>query len=794
MMPRGSASTPSENLTPRRRRSPGAPDGARTTVTTRRSHAPHAARYAQVALNRPFDRELSYTISGALSTDVHIGSIVEVPLRGQKATGVVTDILDEVDFKGKLKPLARVLTPDYVIDEELIALSRWLSDYYWCSLGEALAAISFIGLNDVHARTQTALALTAPDHWLAVSRTHGPDGKKVTEKQARVITALLARGNDPMLPPLLADDAGVSQSVLQTMIKREWLERCEEEITREDDYLMALKNPAPPPKLTAEQQPVLETILKPVRAGEYKTFVLRGVTGSGKTEVFLRAIEEGLKLGRSAIVLVPEIALTPQTVEVFRSRLRDIVGVYHSRMSLGQKYDLWKKIDAGEVRVLIGTRSAIFAPMRGLGLVVVDEEHETSYKQGDTPRYHARDVAVWRASKMNAVAILGSATPSLESLHNTKEGKYELLEMRRRVGPHASPVMKIIDMRRHLIEAEGESALGPISPPLREAIEDRLKKKEQIVLLLNRRGFANQVLCLGCETVMQCPRCDVSLTFHKMQNKLVCHWCHHTQPPPETCPKCGKPEVKALGLGTQKVEESLAEAFPNARAVRIDVDSMKGRRSFIEAWEKISKREVDIILGTQMIAKGFHLEHVTLVGVVSADFALFLPDFRSAERTFNLLTQVAGRAGRGEIAGEVIVQSYMPHHYAIDLAARLEADQFYERELHIRKMLRFPPMARLIGILASGEDVNLVRDQITRLANLLKTLGRRPSSEGIAVLGPAPAPISRLEDRHRWRVLMRGPSPGPLHTLLGEGLAAFERLHQKSKVQLTVDVDPVDLL
>lgn len=754
----------------------------------------HAFRFAQVALNRPLDHDLSYSIPGALAESVHLGSIVEVPLRGQQAQGIVTGIVDHVDFKGRIKPLTRVLTPDYAVDDELIELARWLAGYYWCSLGEALAAVSFIGLNDVHARRQVALALAAPDHWLVVSRTEGPEGKKVTAGQTRVISALLAHGNDAMPPPRLADEAGVGPGVLKTMLERGWLERCEEEVVREDDYLMYMENARPAPTLTEDQRPVLDAILQPVHAAKYQTFVLRGVTGSGKTEVFLRAIEEGLRLGRSAIVLVPEIALTPQTVHVFRGRLRDLVGVYHSRMTLGQKYDLWKKIASGEVRVLIGARSAIFAPMTNLGLVVVDEEHESSYKQADTPRYHARDVAVWRASRAYAVAILASATPSLESLHNAREGKYHLLEMRNRVGPHASPVMKVIDMRRHLVADGAEAALGPISPPLRDAIEKRLAAREQVVLLLNRRGFANQVLCLRCETTIQCPHCDVSMTYHKPQNKLVCHWCGHTQPMPKKCPKCGEPEVRALGLGTQKVEEALAGAFPHARILRVDVDSMRGRRSFIETWETISRREVDIILGTQMIAKGFHLEAVTLVGVISADFALFLPDFRSAERTFNLLTQVAGRAGRGDVPGEVIVQTFMPHHYAIDLAARLEADAFYERELHIRKMLRFPPMARLIGILASGEDAALVRDQVSRLANMMKSLARRPAFEEVTVLGPAPAPISKLEDRHRWRILMRGPSPAGLHTLLREGLAAFERVHEKNKVHIAVDVDPVDLL
>lgn len=752
-----------------------------------------SVRYAEVAINRPLDKPLSYSIPPHLSEQIHIGSLVEAPLRGGDVRGVVTDIHDRAIYKGKTKPIARVLTPDYTISRELLDLGRWISDYYWASLGETLAAVSFVGLNDVHAKMKSHLMLAQADYWLAAQRDVGPGGEKTTAGHKRVIHALLAGGNEPVTPAELRDLAGVGDGIIQLMLKRGWLARVEEPQVREDDYPKYEEPVATAPKATEAQAAAIKAMTEPLESAEFRAFLLHGVTGSGKTEVYLRTIEEALRLGRTALVLVPEISLTPQAVHVFRARLGPLAAVYHSRLTLGQKYDLWKKIVAGEVRVLIGARSAIFAPLPSLGVIVVDEEHEGSYKQGDTPRYHARDVAVLRARRAGAVAILGSATPSMESVHNAREGKYTLLRLGNRIGPHASPVMSVIDMKAHL--GQGEAGGGAmISPPLRAAIEKRLEAGEQSVLLLNRRGFANHVLCMACETTIGCPRCDVSLTFHKSIKKLVCHWCGHTQALPPVCPKCNKPEVQALGLGTQRIEEVLAEMFPKARSIRIDVDTMKGRRAFIDAWGKITRREVDIILGTQMIAKGFHLESVTLVGVVSADFALFLPDFRAAERTYHLLTQAAGRAGRGEKPGEVIVQSFMLHHYAIDLAARLAEKEFYERELHIRRMLRFPPLARLIGILASGEDQALVREQANRLSNMMKALANRPAYRDLKVLGPAPAPIGKIEDRYRWRILVRGLTPGPMHELLRQAMGEFERVHQKSKVLITVDVDPVDLL
>jgi primosomal protein N' (replication factor Y) len=757
-----------------------------------------ATRYVEVALDRPLSASLSYSAPPATFAELRVGSIVEVPLRSGLARGVVVALNDVRRYKGPIKPIGRILTPEFRLGAEAIELARWLADYYWCSLGEALATVSFLGLNDVRAKMKSFIELTRPEHWLSVSREVGPDDLKTTPGHRDVIHALLAASNAPMSPMELKDEAGVGDGVLQTMLKRRWLRRVEEPIFRDDEYPDEDGPPRPPPTLTEAQEAAVEAIVGAIDDRRYRTFLLHGVTGSGKTEVYLRAIERALRLGRTALVLAPEIALTPQTVAAFRARLGDLVGVYHSQMTLGQKFDLWKRIEAGQTRVLVGARSAVFAPLPDLGVIAVDEEHEGAYKQGETPRYHARDVAVWRAVRASAVAVLGSATPSLESFHNAREGKYSLLELPKRVGPHASPVMTVIDMKRHLVEGEagapGEGA-GLLSPTLADAIELRLERGEQSILLLNRRGFANQVLCLRCEKLIQCPHCDVTLTYHKGIDKLLCHWCGHVEPLPSVCPKCGEPEIKTLGLGTQRIEELLATRFPKARVIRVDVDSMRGRRRLLDAWQKIRRGEVDIILGTQMIAKGFHLESVTLVGVVSADFALFLPDFRSAERTHHLLTQAAGRAGRGDRPGEVIVQTYIPHHYAIDAAARLDVAGFYKRELHIRAMLRFPPLTRLIAILVASEDKVLARERAGRLANILKSLANRHNFEGLNVLGAAPAPIGRIDDKHRWRILLRGPQAGALHALLRQGMATFgERVAQSSKVQITVDVDPVDLL
>jgi primosomal protein N' (replication factor Y) len=767
--------------------------------------APGALRFARVAIGRPLEQLYTYLIPDALSRRIAVGALVQVPLRTETAAGVVIDISGAADVparvRGQIKPIGRRLSPDYILTPELIELGRWMADYYFCSLGEALASISMVGLNDVSPKTLTHLVLARPERWLGRLDADDEMGRRPTAGHQRVIRALLDGDNRPAAPAELKELAEAGDGVLKTMLDREWLHRVQEPVFRLDEESLGEAAtetiPADKIRLTARQSEVYSTLGEALRAATFQPFLLHGVTGSGKTEIYLRIIADALHIGRTAIVLAPEIALTPQIVEAFRRRLGRVVGVYHSRLSLGQKLDLFRLVQSNEVRVIIGARSALFTPLARLGVVIVDEEHETSYKQAETPRYHARDVAVIRAQRAGALIVLGSATPSIESLHNAREGKYKKLTLPERIGPHASPQMTVVDMKRHIAHAGGDQPIsGLLSPALRVAIAARLRAGEQTVLLLNRRGFANHVLCLRCEQQIQCPNCDVAMTYHKAGEKLLCHWCGERAQLPKTCPnpKCGAAEIQVLGFGTQRIEESLAEAFPRARLLRIDMDSMRRKGAHREAWRRIVNREVDIILGTQMIAKGLHLESVTLVGVISADFALFMPDFRSAERTYQLLTQVAGRAGRGNKPGEVIVQSFMPHHYAIDCAARLAEGEFYERELRLRELTRFPPFSRLAAMIVTGPDEKLVRDHAYRLAGILKRLVYGGSRQFVKILGPTPAPIARLDNQYRWRLLARSGHVRQLHEVLRQGLRDFAGDHKRSRINLTVDIDPTDLM
>jgi primosomal protein N' (replication factor Y) len=795
-------------------RAPPIPRAERRLVTARSipptSTTPTGVlRYALVAIGRPLEQPYTYLIPQALAERIVVGAVVQVPLRSETVAGVVVDIVDAADVparvRNQIKPIGRRISPDYLIDAEMIELARWMADYYFCGLGEALATISMIGLNDVSPKTLTHLALADPEAWRAAPAAADAAGRRPTSGHQRVIRALVEGNNHPTTCPDLKEAAGVGDSVLKTMMSREWLVAVQEPVFRLDEELPddpddLLADDAARITLTAKQREIQDELSAALHTAKFQAYLLHGVTGSGKTEIYLRLIAEALRIGRAAIVLVPEIALTPQIVDAFRRRLGRVVGVYHSKLSLGQKLDLYRMIESSEIRVVIGARSALFSPLARLGVVIVDEEHESSYKQSDTPRYHARDVAVLRAQRAGAVIVLGSATPSIESLHNAREGKYRRLTLPERIGPHASPQMTVVDMKRHVAHADPGpgSADQPysslLSPALHEALARRLERGEQSVLLLNRRGFANHVLCLKCESQVQCPNCDVAMTYHKTGHRMLCHWCGQRSALPTVCPKCQAEEMRVLGFGTQRIEETLAAAFPQARMLRVDVDSMRRKGAFRDAWRRIVNREIDIVLGTQMIAKGLHLEAVTLVGVVSADFALFLPDFRSSERTYQLLTQVAGRAGRGSTAGEVIVQSFMPHHYAIDCAARLAETEFYERELRLRELTRFPPFSRLAAVILSGHEEKAVREHAYALAGILKRLVYRAEHKVVKVLGPTPAPIARLDSQYRWRLLLRGAKVRPMHEVLRAGLHEFARDHKKGRVSLTVDVDPVDLM
>jgi primosomal protein N' (replication factor Y) len=529
-----------------------------------------------------------------------------------------------------------------------------------------------------------------------------------------------------------------------------------------------------------EQQQALDSIINSMSRRLHKVFLLHGVTGSGKTEVYLQSIAHALELGLSSIILVPEISLTPQTVARFKARFGDKIAVLHSRLLGSKRVSEWKRISSGEARIIIGARSAIFAPVKDLGLVVVDEEHETSYKQEDVPRYNARDVAIKRAELLNAVVILGSATPSLESFHSAKNGKFTIIELSERIDSRLLPAVDIVDMREEMTRAK---KIPIFSQKLKEWIEKDIAEKKQVILFLNRRGFSTFINCRKCGYVIKCKRCSVSLTYHFDKKKLACHHCNFTMAPPDICPECNASYMKYWGLGTEKVESEAHRLFPAAIIERMDTDATRKRGSHDKALSRFKSGEIDILIGTQMIAKGLDFPKVTLVGVISADTALNLPDFRSAERTFNLLTQVAGRAGRSDLGGRVIIQSYTPQHYSIQAAKTHDYNTFYDKEISLRKELFLPPFCHMVSLTLRGRK----EEKVFKASDNLKAiLEKANKSKKIEILGPAPSPISKMKGMYRWNIFLRSETAENITAILKETLGK----NKSSGIIITVDVDP----
>jgi primosomal protein N' (replication factor Y) len=529
--------------------------------------------------------------------------------------------------------------------------------------------------------------------------------------------------------------------------------------------------------------------------------LLHGVTGSGKTLVYLELLRRVvLEEGKSAIVLVPEIALTPQTVDRFRAVFGDQIAVLHSALSDGERYDAWLALRRGEKRIAVGARSAIFAPVRDLGAIVVDEEHESSYKQGETPRYHAREVAIVRARAEGAVVVLGSATPSLESWTNARSGKYELLTLPERAGVAKLPRVAVVDLRADRVKAppsdvpDADAAFAmAVSAPLAQALRERLDRKEQSILLLNRRGYAAFVQCGTCGDVATCPNCSISLTYHRTPERLVCHYCQHAEALHVKCPRCGAARLRQRGLGTQQVERMLAERFPTARIARMDVDTTSGKWAHTEILDRVGAGEVDILLGTQMIAKGLDFPNVTLVGVIDADVGINLPDFRASERCFQLLSQVAGRAGRGPKGGEVLIQTRSPSHHAVRCAVTHDYHAFVEEELKGRTRPPYPPTLRLANVVLSGTKEEATARLATRAAAWLHRLIAKGGIAGVTVIGPAPCPVERVKNRWRWHVLIKAERPAELGRVARYLVERFE-IPSREGMRMTLDRDPVQLL
>ncbi|NGQ93812.1 primosomal protein N' [Brevibacillus sp. SYP-B805] len=605
------------------------------------------------------------------------------------------------------------------------------------------------------------------------------------EQMKRVIRHMAMFGGEPMPVKELLEVLGINRSTLKSLEQKGYVRIEEREVYRDPyanrRFTQAVRHP-----FTPEQAAVWAPIAQAIDEGRFASFLLHGVTGSGKTEVYMEAIERTLAQGREAIFLVPEISLTPQMVERFKSRFGNRVAVLHSALSQGERYDEWRKILHRQVQVVIGARSAIFAPFRNLGLIVMDEEHEASYKQEETPRYHARDVALWRARETGSVLIMGSATPALETYALAARGRYQLLTMKERVGNRPLPRVHVVDMREELRE-ENRSMF---SRKLYAMMQDRLQKEEQMVLFLNRRGFSTFVMCRSCGHTLRCRHCDISLTYHKTNHTARCHYCGYTIRQPDRCPDCQSEHIRFFGTGTQKVEAELARLFPGIRVIRMDVDTTSRKGAHEELLGKFRAGQGDVLLGTQMIAKGLDFPRVTLVGVIAADTSLWLPDFRAAEKTFQLLTQVGGRAGRHELAGDVVIQTYTPEHYSIRCATRHDYQAFFQEEMLQRRRAGYPPYFRLVLVTFSHEDVPVVIRAAEEAAQFLRPR-LAPTTQ---LLGPVASPIAKVKDRFRFQIMLKYRDEPDISDVLGRMASHMDDWLKQHQAGMTIDMDPQMLL
>ena len=739
---------------------------------------------ARITLEMALGKEFDYEVPEALVDRVALGSRVKVPFGSREVMGVVTGLPSHSSFP-KLKAIIHVVGAGSLVTPKVLDLARWMASYYCCPVETALKSVLPVAVRREKEGWKKQLHIRALESEGSLP--------KLTQRQASLYETLRQWKELPLqeflkLTHSTAATARKLEAAGVAVISSEVLER--------DPYAHEHILPSSPLGLNDEQKrahDLIVQVMDQVKPGKSPSvFVLHGVTGSGKTEVYLQAIDHALELGKGAIVLVPEISLTPQTVERFKARFSTgrhatSVAVLHSHLSDGERHDEWHKIREGRARIVIGARSAVFAPVEPLGLIIVDEEHEHSYKQEEAPRYHARDVAVVRAQKEGAVVVLGSATPSLETYHHAKAGHYQLLEMPSRADDKSLPWVRVMDMR-----SEGRKGKGiPIlSQQLKEAIEQRLEKKEQTMLFLNRRGYASSLQCPKCGFVAGCPQCSVSLTYHRRQQRLRCHLCGHDEHAPLRCPQsaCQSPEIRFAGVGTERVEETLVKLYPRATLRRMDSDTLKKKEDYKRILTEFRQGKVDILIGTQMIAKGLHFPNVTLVGIIYADLSLHIPDFRSGERTFQLITQVAGRAGRGEVEGDVYVQSLTPFHPAIQYARRHDYIGFYEQEWEFRQQTDYPPSRRLALVTLRG----LHEEKIRLSANHMRQALEQATTDlsGVSFSGPAPAPLERVENHYRFQILVRAHRMQRLSVCMAEVL---QSLRLPEGVKVSVDIDPVNL-
>jgi primosomal protein N' (replication factor Y) len=694
-----------------------------------------------------FDKVLHYKVPETLRAAIRAGSLVRVPILNQHKVGLVMEVNGVADVPlEKLKSVSGVLQEHPALTPDLLALAKWMHGYYAARMEAVLEAMIPGAVRDGTRLKQEKY----------LSAAHKPTADELTAlrkkapQQARVMEFLVHQ-LQPVKKPLLLTRLAVTSAVVTALVKRGWVReevRHVERVAYADHWSGGEVVAALPPTLNAEQSAVVESVGASLTKGKFTVHLLHGVTGSGKTEVYLRAVEQVLAAGGSAIYLVPEVALTPQTVARLRGRF-EAAGhrtvVWHSHLSEGERLDGWTALASGAARVVVGARSAVFAPVRDLRLIVVDEEHEPAYKQDETPRYHGRDVAVYRAKLAGATCLLGSATPSLESFANARSGKYKLDVLTKRVDDKQLPDIQIVDMR---IEVMRQRGLVTLSRLLVNHMQARFERKEQTILFINRRGYSSSMQCRKCGHVEECPHCSVTMTYHRADETLKCHLCGHQRGAPAVCPSCAAPDIRWRGLGTQRVEEAVRRVLPRARLERVDTDTMAKRHRFRQILSDFRAGKIDVLIGTQMIGKGLDFPNVTLVGLVDADLSMHVPDFRANERTFQLLVQVAGRAGRGDRAGEVVVQTFTPKADAIQFAKRVDFDGFADAELHMRHRFQYPPYRHLIHHIFRGRNPEKIRFFAENWAKQVeKALG-----SAVELRGPTPSPIEKVKDEYRYQI------------------------------------------
>lgn len=729
--------------------------------------------YTEVIINSEaleIDRPFTYKVPEEFNNEIKIGQIVKVPFgKGNKTSeGFILNLKNDDNIKFKTKNIAAILVKDPVIDEDDINLIEFLREKTLCKYIDAFRLLIPVGImKGAKAKKKKVIVLKNED----LSNIKNPDGyKKIVE--------FFKTNSGKYTKSELINEHSISQYKLNKLIENEVLSIEEESVFRYNDRVY---NKDSAKTLTIEQ----ENIIREYINSDDKMFLLKGVTGSGKTEVYMKLVERVLLEGKSAIILVPEIALTPQMIERFKGRFGVNVALFHSKLSDGERFDEWFRVKEGKAKVIVGARSAIFLPAKNLGLIIIDEEHENTYKSEQNPKYQTKEVAEYLSELKGCKVILGSATPSIETYYRALTGEMKLLELNSRVDNKAMPPMKVIDMRNEL--KGGNKSL--FSRELFIAIQERLKRKEQIILFLNRRGFSTFVSCRSCGYVFKCDECDISMTYHK-NGLLICHYCGKTKREPRECPKCHSKYVKFFGAGTQRVEEEVKKYFNNVRILRMDVDTTRDKHSYERIYNTFKNGEADILIGTQMVSKGLDFKNVTLVGILAADMSINIPDYRAAERTFQIITQVAGRAGRGDKQGEVLIQTYTPQHYSLQYAVNYDYEGFYEKEFTVRAMMKYPPFGKLLLINGTSKKEELLKNFMHKITMMIKPLVE--NCLDIEILGPIPCMISKVKENYRWQIVIKGEFDSYFSKNIKE-ILYDENKNVYNDIRISMDINPNNL-